>query len=75
MDGVGSCASTTRHPSAEWVVHQLREAFPEVVPYRYAILDRDSIFDADVIAFLKFTGPRPKRTSRQSPWQNGTAER
>ena len=39
------------------------------------ILDRDSKFDATVIAFLKATGLKPKRTSIQSPWQNGTAER
>ena len=39
------------------------------------ILDRDSIFDANVVAFLKATGLRPKRTGVQSPWQNGTAER
>ena len=65
----------TRHPSAEWVVQQLREAFPEVGPYRYVILDRDSKFDATVISFLKATGLKPKRTSIQSPWQNGTAER
>jgi len=65
----------TRHPTAEWVVQQLREAFPEAGPYRYAILDHDSKFDADVIAFLKATGLRPKRTSVQAPWQNGTAER
>jgi putative transposase len=62
----------TRHPSAEWVVQQLREAFPEAGPYRYVILDRDSKFDATVIAFLKATGLKPKRTSIQSPWQNGT---
>lgn len=67
--------NATGHPSAEWVVQQLREAFPEVVPYHYVILDRDSIFDADVIAFLKATGLKPKRTSVQAPWQNGTAER
>jgi len=65
----------TRHPTAEWVVQQLREAFPEAGPYRYAILDHDSKFDADVIAFLKATGLRPKRTSVRAPWQNGTAER
>ena len=65
----------TRHPTAEWVVQQLREAFPEAGPYRYAILDNDSKFNADVIAFLKATGLRPKRTSVQAPWQNGTAER
>jgi hypothetical protein len=30
--------NVTRHPSADWVVQQLREAFPEAAPYRYAIL-------------------------------------
>ena len=59
----------TRHPTADWVVQQLREAFPEVSPCRYVILDRDSKFDADVIAFLKATGLTPKRTSVQAPWQ------
>ena len=39
------------------------------------ILDRDSKFDADVTTFLKATGLAPKRTSIQSPWQNGIAER
>lgn len=67
--------NTTRHPSADWVVQQLREAFPEAGPYRYVILDRDSILDGEVIAFLKATGLKPKRTSVRAPWQNGTAER
>lgn len=67
--------NVTRHPSAEWVVQQLREAFPEAGPYRHVILDRDSKFDADVITFLEATGLKPKRTSIQSPWQNGPAER
>jgi transposase InsO family protein len=67
--------NVTCHPTAEWVVQQLREAFPEAGPYRYAIFDRDSIFDTDVVAFLKATGLKPKRTSFQAPWQNGTAER
>jgi hypothetical protein len=40
----------TRHPSADWVVQQWRGSFSEADPYRDAILDRDSIFDADVIA-------------------------
>ena len=31
--------------------HNHREAFPETTPYRYAILDRDSIFNASVIGF------------------------
>jgi hypothetical protein len=56
-------------------VQQLRETFAEAAPYRYVILDRDSIFHADVTAYLKATGLEPKRTSVQAPWQNGTAER
>jgi transposase InsO family protein len=67
--------NVTRHPIAEWVVPQRREAFPEAGPYRYVILDRDSKLEADVSAFLEATGLKPKRTSIQSPWQNGTAER
>ena len=65
----------TPHPTAEWVVQQLREAFPECAPYRYVILDRDATFDADVITLLKATGLKPKRTSVRAPWQNGIAER
>jgi hypothetical protein len=42
-----------RHPTAEWVVQKLREAFSEAGPYRYVILDRDSKFDAEVITFRK----------------------
>ena len=67
--------NVTRHPSADWVVQQLRETFPEAAPYRYAILDHDSIFNGDVIGFLAATGLKAKRTSIHAPWQNGTAER
>jgi transposase len=67
--------NVTPDPTAEWVVQQLREACPEAAPYRYVVLDRDSKFDAEVIAFLRATGLKPKRTSVQAPWQNGTAER
>jgi hypothetical protein len=65
--------NVTRNPTAEWVVQQLREAFPG--PLLYIVLDRDAKFNADVLAFLKATGLLPKRTSIQSPWQNGIAER
>ena len=65
----------TPHPTAEWVVQQLREVFAEAAPYRYVILDRDATFDADVITLLKATGLEPKRTSVRAPWQNGIAER
>lgn len=67
--------NVTRHPTAEWVVQQLRETFPDAGLYRYVILDRDSKFDANVMVFLKATGLKLKRTSVQAPWQNGIAER
>jgi len=67
--------NVTRYPTADWILQQLREALPEAPPYRYAIFDHDSKFDDDVISFLMSTGLEPKRTTVQSPWQNGTAER
>src|SRR5499426_451324 len=51
--------NVTPHPSSDWIVQQLRECFAEAAPYRYVILDRDSIFNADIIAFLKATGLEP----------------
>jgi len=65
----------TAHPNSDWVVQQLREAFPDSAPYRYVILDRDTKFDAEVLGVLRSIGLKPKRTSRESPWQNGAAER
>jgi hypothetical protein len=67
--------NVTSQPTSEWVVQQLREAFFESGQYRYVIFDHDAKFNGDVIAFLKATGLKPKRTSIQAPWQNGTAER
>ena len=32
--------NATQHPTAEWIVQQLREAFPEPCRYQYVILDR-----------------------------------
>jgi len=31
--------NVTQHPTAEWIVQQLRETFPETCRYRYVILD------------------------------------
>jgi putative transposase len=67
--------NVTRHPTADWIVQQLREALPDAPPYRYAVFDRDSKFSADVINFVNSAGLKSKRTSVRSPWQNGTAER
>ncbi|MBT4642189.1 MAG: transposase [Deltaproteobacteria bacterium] len=66
----------TNHPSAQWVIQQLRDAFPfDQVP-KYLIMDRDKIFSPRVKGFLeRQLGINPKVTSYKSPWQNGIAER
>jgi hypothetical protein len=65
----------TLQPASPWVVQQLREAFPDSTLYRFVILDRDTKFDATVLNALHSMGLKPRRTSRESPWQNGVAER
>jgi putative transposase len=67
--------NVTAHPTAEWVCQQLREAFPDVSPFQYAVLDRDTKFSSEVLDLLKSSAIEPVRTSIRSPWQNGTAER
>jgi transposase InsO family protein len=65
----------TEHPAATWVIQQLREAFPFGATPRHLILDRDSIFSAEVVSTVKSFGVKPTRTAWRSPWQNGVAER
>jgi len=67
--------NATFYPSAAWVIQQLRDAFPYDSAPKYLIFDRDSIFSAAVVEFIKVMGTKPIRTSLFSPWQNGTAER
>ncbi len=65
----------TTNPTAQWVIQQLRAAFPgESVP-GYLIYDNDSIFSDRVTESIEQLPLRYKRTAYRSPWQNGTAER
>ena len=68
--------NVTAHPFAQWVIQQLRDAFPfDQIP-KYLIMDRDKIFSVQVKGFLEHQlGIKPKVTSYRSPWQNGIAER
>jgi hypothetical protein len=59
--------NVTQHPSGEWVVQQLREAFSESADGQYLIFDRDARFSAAVHQFLESAGI--------SGWQSGVAER
>ncbi len=68
----------TESPTAPWVVQQLREAFPFDEAgrgSRYLVFDRDTIFSSEVVAAVASMAIEPTRTSYQSPWQNGVAER
>jgi transposase InsO family protein len=65
----------TAHPTADWIVQQLRQAFSDPCPYRYVVFDRDAKFGKDVAQFLRSTGLRALRSRVRCSWQNGTAER
>jgi putative transposase len=67
--------NVTKHPTSAWVVQQLRKAFPYDSAPGYLIFDRGASFNEQVIDTVKSFGIQPKRTSFQSPWQNGVAER
>jgi transposase InsO family protein len=67
--------NVTKHPTAPWVIQQLREAFPYDSAPAYLIFDRGPQFNEEVIDTMKCFGILPKRTSFRSPWQNGAAER
>jgi transposase InsO family protein len=67
--------NVTRHPSGSWIVQQLREAFPYQSASRFLIFDRDAKYGLEVPILVRSMNIRPVRTSFQSPWQNGIAER
>ena len=65
----------TTNPTAEWIAHQITEAFPWNEGPRYLVRDRDRIYGAVVTRRLRAMGIRDKPTAPASPWQNGFAER
>jgi putative transposase len=65
----------TENPTSQWVIQQLREAFPYDSAPKYLIYDNDSIFSDQVTGAIRISGIEPMRTAYQSPWQNGVAER
>jgi hypothetical protein len=67
--------NVTTNPTAEWIAHQITEAFPWDEAPRYLIRDRDRIYGAIVTRRLRAMGIRDKPTASASPWQNGFAER
>src|ERR1700737_4946331 len=67
--------NVTRHPTSSWIVQQLREAFPFGSAPRFVIFDRDAKYGLEVPAAVRTLSVSPVRTSFETPWQNGVAER
>ena len=68
--------AVTLHPTAQWMIQQIREATPFGRQPKYLIHDNDSIFLAD--QFQRFLiGCRivSKHIGYHCPWQNGVCER
>src|SRR6202040_1342796 len=65
----------TAHPTAEWISHQLTEAYGWKVAPRYIIRDRDAVYGDVFIRRLRAMSIRDRPTAPRSPWQNGYCER
>ena len=61
--------NATCNPTAQWVLQQLREAFPFDTAPAHLIFDRDAIFSAAVVRFVQALGANPRRIAYRSPWQ------
>jgi putative transposase len=67
--------ATTRSPTMEWVIQQVRNAMPFGEQPRYLFRDNDGIYGHGVALFLRRCGIREVRTAPQSPWQSPYIER
>jgi hypothetical protein len=67
--------AVTTNPTAEWIAHQISEAFPWNEAPRYLIRDRDRVYGTMVTRRVRAMGIRDKPIACGSPWQNCFAER
>src|SRR6516165_139555 len=67
--------NVTAHPTAEWTVQQLREAFPFDQGPRYLLRDRDAIFGDNFREQVRDLGIREVLCAPHSPWQRAYVER
>ena len=65
----------TAHPTAEWTVQQLRNAFPWESAPRYLLRDRDWIFGEEFVSQVKAMGIKPVLSAPRSPWHRAYVER
>ena len=67
--------TVTINPTAEWIAHQITDAFPWNEAPAHLIRDRDASYGNAVTTRLASMGIRDHPTAVRSPWQNGHAER
>jgi transposase InsO family protein len=67
--------TVTTNPTAEWIAHQITEAFPWDEAPDHLIRDRDASYGHTVTKRLAAMGIRDHPIAPRSPWQNGHAER
>ena len=67
--------NVTKHPTSSRIVQQLREAFPFESTSRFLVFDLDAKYGREVPLAVRSLKMSPVRTSFESPWQNGVAER
>jgi putative transposase len=65
----------TAHPTAEWAVQQLRNAFPWESAPRYLLRDRDRIFGEEFVSQVKAMGIKQVLSAPRAPWQRAYVER
>ena len=66
--------TVTINPTAEWIAHQITDAFPWNEAPAHLIRDRDASYGNAVTRRLAAMGIRDHPTAVRSPWQNGHAE-
>jgi putative transposase len=65
----------TEHPTVEWTVQQVIEAFPWDKAPRYLLRDRDRIYGAYFRQRVRHMGIEEVLIAPKSPWQNPYVER
>jgi len=65
----------TAHPSADWVLQQMREVVGIDNAHRYLLHDRDSIFAQHLDESIKALGLRVLKSPPRSPRANSICER
>jgi putative transposase len=66
--------AVTQNPTAEWVAHQLLDAFPWDSTPRYLLRDRDGSYGEKFSEAAEWLGTQEVLTAPQSPWQNAYVE-